>query len=219
MCYNTVSHMEELKQNIAKKLIFYRKKHKLTQAELAEKISYSDKSISKWEREEALPDVAVLKMLADIYGITVEHFITPQEKQHIKFDTSFMQALKEKRLLVVLLSVSVVWFIATLLFVIFKLFMPYITQAWWCFIIAIPVTFIVTTIFCELWANKVIRAISASLLSWSTIIAFFLILALSNRWLIIIVAIPLQIIIILWFLLIGKLHTIKNQTFKTHSKK
>ena len=52
--------MKDLKETVAEKLVFLRRENKLTQAELAEKLNYSDKSVSKWERGEALPDVEVL---------------------------------------------------------------------------------------------------------------------------------------------------------------
>ena len=50
----------DLKENFAKNLCEYRKMFKLTQAELAEKLNYSDKAVSKWERGESLPDVVTL---------------------------------------------------------------------------------------------------------------------------------------------------------------
>ena len=66
--------MEELKKIIAKNLVTYRKQAHLTQAELAEKVGYSDKNVSKWERAEGVPDVLVLHQLAELYGVTVNDF-------------------------------------------------------------------------------------------------------------------------------------------------
>ena len=66
--------MEELKKIIAKNLVTYRKQAHLTQAELAEKLGYSDKNVSKWERAEGVPDVLVLHQLAELYGVTVNDF-------------------------------------------------------------------------------------------------------------------------------------------------
>ena len=63
--------MNDIKQTIADNLVGYRKKAGLTQQQLAEKLNYSDKAVSKWERAEAIPDVVVLKTIADIYGIKV----------------------------------------------------------------------------------------------------------------------------------------------------
>ncbi|MFA6611421.1 MAG: helix-turn-helix transcriptional regulator, partial [Bacilli bacterium] len=59
---------EKIKENIANNLIKYRKAHNLTQIQLAEKLNYSDKSISKWERQESIPDLVILSNIAELYG-------------------------------------------------------------------------------------------------------------------------------------------------------
>ena len=53
--------MEDIKDIVAVNLTNLRKANKITQLELAEKLNYSDKAISKWERGESLPDVVTLK--------------------------------------------------------------------------------------------------------------------------------------------------------------
>ena len=58
--------MAATKEIVRENLVKLRKEHKLTQMELAEKIGYSDKAISKWERGESAPDVATLVQLADL---------------------------------------------------------------------------------------------------------------------------------------------------------
>ena len=75
---------ENFKEIVANNLILYRKERKLTQAELAEKLNYSDKSISKWERGDALPDLEIMKRLADIYGIKVDDFFAQKDNKKIK---------------------------------------------------------------------------------------------------------------------------------------
>ena len=50
--------MEKLNFIIAKNLSELRRKNKLTQLEVAEKLNYSDKAVSKWEQGEALPGIA-----------------------------------------------------------------------------------------------------------------------------------------------------------------
>ena len=57
--------MEDLKPVIAKNITALRQQARMTQSELAERLNYSDKAISKWERAESMPDVAVLKTIAD----------------------------------------------------------------------------------------------------------------------------------------------------------
>ena len=67
--------MEDLKRNIAKNIAFLRTSEHMTQAELAECISYSNKSVSKWERGEGVPDAFVLFSLSEIYGITLSELV------------------------------------------------------------------------------------------------------------------------------------------------
>ena len=58
---------ERIKSNIAKNLTAYRKRCNLTQSQLAEKINYSDKAVSKWERGEGVPDTLVLLKMCEIF--------------------------------------------------------------------------------------------------------------------------------------------------------
>ena len=61
--------MQDIKPIIAKNITILRQNAKMTQSELAEKLNYSDKAISKWERGESIPDITVLKALADLFGV------------------------------------------------------------------------------------------------------------------------------------------------------
>ena len=70
---NDINNQQEL---LAKNLAYYRKASGLTQLELAEKFNYSDKSVSKWERGESVPDVFTLKELANFFNITIEDFFS-----------------------------------------------------------------------------------------------------------------------------------------------
>ncbi|MGN0468701.1 MAG: helix-turn-helix transcriptional regulator [Acutalibacteraceae bacterium] len=73
----------EFGSKLAENLVKYRKLHGMTQAELAECISYSNKSVSKWERGEGIPDVYVLFTISEIYGITLSELVgqTSQSKE------------------------------------------------------------------------------------------------------------------------------------------
>ena len=67
--------MDEIKINVANNIARYRKKLNMTQLQLAEKLNYSDKAVSKWERAEALPDIYVMHELAVMFGITLDELI------------------------------------------------------------------------------------------------------------------------------------------------
>ena len=53
-----------------------REKRKLTQKELSEKISVSDKTVSKWETGKGLPDIAVIEELAKALGVSIAELLT-----------------------------------------------------------------------------------------------------------------------------------------------
>ncbi|MBQ5711184.1 MAG: helix-turn-helix transcriptional regulator, partial [Oscillospiraceae bacterium] len=67
--------MEDIKSVIAKNITQLRQAAGMTQSELGEKLNYSDKSVSKWERAESIPDVAVLKQLADLFGVKLDDLL------------------------------------------------------------------------------------------------------------------------------------------------
>ena len=89
--------MSEKAQNeiIAQNLSLYRKLNGLTQSELAEAIGYSNKSISKWERGDGMPDILVLIFLSDIYGVTVSELIGQTQKS--KETNEKIKALEKDR--------------------------------------------------------------------------------------------------------------------------
>ena len=104
---------EQFKALVAKNLSNYRKINNLTQLDLAEKLNYSDKAISKWERGESLPDLYTLQKIAELYGITLNE-LCAEKQEPIKPK----KAKKSNHLFVTLLSCILVWFIATLTFVV-----------------------------------------------------------------------------------------------------
>ena len=57
-----------------------RRANGMTQKDLAEKLNVSDKAVSRWERDESLPDLLLLPMIADIFGISVDELIRGEKK-------------------------------------------------------------------------------------------------------------------------------------------
>lgn len=69
----------------------------LTQIELAEKINYSDKAVSKWERGESIPDVSVLLELSKLFGVSIDFLVTAHENKEIaKEQTSYAATIKKR---------------------------------------------------------------------------------------------------------------------------
>ena len=64
--------MSTIKENIANNIAELRKMNHMTQQDLAEKLNYTDKAISKWERGESTPDVESLSAIAKMFNLTVD---------------------------------------------------------------------------------------------------------------------------------------------------
>ena len=187
--------MENLNIVIGKKLLYLRKKNKLTQAELAEKLNYSDKAISKWEKGESLPPVEVFYNISKLYGVSLDYIIGDEtiDPQPIKND-----ARKRIYLNITHLAVLAVWFVALLLFVIFDL-----TEAvssvnrWMLFAWAVPTSFVVYTVFDCIWRKGKGLFLLISLFIWSLLLCFALQFLTFNIWKILLVGIPIQIAVII----------------------
>lgn len=82
----------ELGRILAENITYYRKKLNLTQLELAEKLNYSDKSVSKWERAEGIPDVFVLKELSVFFGVSIDALLSKRKKPFSLFRNKYLLA-------------------------------------------------------------------------------------------------------------------------------
>ncbi|HEY8365253.1 MAG TPA: helix-turn-helix transcriptional regulator, partial [Haloplasmataceae bacterium] len=178
---------------IAENLIYYRKANNLTQLQLAEKLNYSDKSISKWERGEGLPDIFVLHTICELFGITLND-LTRKKKVKVRTHT-------RSRAFVTLVSIGICWFIAIIAFVLLKILIPRFTYSWLAFIYAIPISAIILIVFSGLWWNRIIMFLSTSVLTWTIPLSIYLSIHYNNIWMLFYCAIPIQIILILWFIL------------------
>ena len=181
--------MEKLNFIIAKNLSELRRKNKLTQLEVAEKLNYSDKSVSKWERGESLPDVYILSQIADLYGVSVSALIGE------------IQPPKESKphyhMFILLLSLALTMAVATLLFSMFMICkVPY--PAWMFFVYALPVCSIICIVFTSLWWGILWQGVSVSALIWTLGLSLYLSFELENVSLIFLVCAALQVLTVLW---------------------
>ena len=202
---------EELKKVIADNLVRYRTAAGLTQSELAQKINYSDKSVSKWERAEGTPDIFVLNELAELYGLGVGDFLLTGDEQHpIPSGAETLKIKQRKRIIINLLSVGLVWLTAAtvyfLLGVILGLAGVHAHGLWLAFLFAVPVSGIVQTVFSALWWNTLLSLVSSSVIIWGTVVSVYVTFSqfganLPGSANIFIIAAVLQVLAVLWFVL------------------
>lgn len=187
--------MADYKRIIANNITELRKAIPLTQAELAEKLNYSDKAVSKWERGESIPDVIVLKEIADIFGVTVDYLL---EETHplSGLTQSIPRQIKINRLLIASLSCMLVFLVATIAFVVLNT-VAAIPKIWLAYVYCVPVCSIVLIIFNSIWGKTKFNFLFASLLLWSLLTSLYLTIGY-RYWILFIVGVPAQIIIIIW---------------------
>lgn len=185
----------ELKNIIAQNITELRKQKKLTQAEFAERLNYTDKAISKWERGESIPSIEVLKQIADMFGVKVDYLL--QEGSFIdKQDLVLPKENNQNKISITALAVTVVWFIATVVYVYTQINLN--LNLWVVFVWAVPVSCMVLGIFNFKWGKHKFYMYINSLFIWSLLTSLYLSFLTYQVWLIFIIGVPVQISIILW---------------------
>ena len=189
--------MKNIREIIGENLAELRKNAKLTQLELAEKFNYSDKSISKWEKGETLPDIVTLNELCEFYGVSLDyltHEATPENKKKYQKETSFE---RYNKIIITLLMVSVIWMIATIIYV--WSLIKFNNGLWMSFVWAAPLSFVILIIANHRYFHKkdLYYGFSAAFL-WTVLTANFLQFLSDRVWTIFLLGIPIQIALILY---------------------
>ncbi len=186
--------MEDLKAVFAGNLIRLRTQAGLTQAQLAEILNYSDKSVSKWERADGLPDLTVAKAIAEQFGVTVDYLLT----SHDAWTGKPVKLLYSRNSINSVCLVGI-WTLAILLFLILHWTMD--TLAWLVFIVAVPVSLITLLVLNSVWRKDRFHflLVSALVLSVFGLVAYLLLTytAVTDLWALIFLWIPAQLIV--WF--------------------
>ncbi len=190
---------QEIRDIVAKNIADFRKSAGLTQSELAEKINYSDKSVSKWERGEGLPDVYVLSQIAEICSVEPGDFFLEEPK---KLKSTVKRVSTKVRLVITALAVGLVVLFATTVCMVLSLVNldpEFIGLAYYC---AIPVSAIVLIVFTAIWFKRPWSFLSITLLIWSVAAGIWMYVPVHNIAFIFALAAALQILTVLWYILL-----------------
>lgn len=192
--------MDNIKQIVAKNITDLRKASGLTQLELAEKLNYSDKAVSKWERGDSLPDVAVLKQLADLFQVSMDYLVAEEHTAHAQERVRYQGRELRNRKIITGISILLVWLAATIAFVVVDIVLGSSVRNWVAFLYCVPLSMVVCLVFNSLWFNPRWNFLFVSVLMWSVLIGIHISLLLMgfNIWIIYILGIPGQAIILLW---------------------
>jgi len=201
---------EKLKTQLGANIVTYRKRSGLTQARLAERLNYSDKAVSKWERGESMPDVLTLVQLAELFEITVDDLLRDPDEIPANSGGPIEQAMeaavektlkrKANKRVILWLSSLLVWFVALLVFVVVSsLDIP---RSWIAFLYAIPADAIVQLSLRSAWKDFRYNKTIISILMWGGLLSLYASLKLFvhvDFWKLFLLGIPGQLAVLLWF--------------------
>ena len=193
--------MNDIKDIFAKNLSKLRQASGMTQLELGERLNYSDKTVSKWERGESIPDAGILKQIADVFGVTVDYLLDPEHGADAapaavleENDTVYRRHMTIRRIVqagVWLLSVVIIvlcWIVTRKFF-------------WLILIWTLPVSFLLSIIFTSLWSRNKGRDnyIFISLFIFSILLAIYLSALKANLWMLFLIMIPVEVLMYFCF--------------------
>ena len=201
---------KDLKEIVGQNIYYLRTSNHLTQFELGEKLNYSDKAISKWERGEGMPDLYVVERLCTLFGVKADYILTEHSEQEKKVD---IRPIKHTRRLIANITFIATWTVALLLFIIFAIATK--KYIWKLFIYAIPVVSVVMTVFSFVWEKGKGALLTISGIIWGILLTIYFGVGNYNNWVIFLLGIPAEIIL---FLCLRMKITIKF-TQKDKSKK
>ena len=202
---------EKVKHQIGANISAYRKRAGLTQAGLAEKLNYSDKAVSKWERGESVPDVITLMQLAEQFEITVNDLLvdpnelpsnpTGLEAAMTKVSEKALKRKADKNIILKLSSL-LVWFVALFIYVVLSNFQVTERYSTIFFAYAIPANAIVLLSLRSAWHDFRWNKALISIIVWGSLLSIYATIYLIwhiHFWKIFLLGVPGQLAILLWF--------------------
>ena len=203
---------EELRSRVGLNIARLRRERGLTQAELAERINYSDKAVSKWERAESTPDVLTLITLAEVLGTdlnTLTGLPAASQPEPAPAPAAEVPSAPEKpakkrytadKGVIQKLSSILVWVVALFLYMVLDEFG--IQNLWLLFVVAVPANAIVLLSLRSAWKLYGWNRFLISVIMWGFLLVIYLLLLLTakvNVWKILPMGLLGQAAIILWF--------------------
>lgn len=177
--------MENIREIISNNITNLRKQHNMTQLDLAKKVNFSDKAVSRWEKGEVMPDVETLYMLAEIFNVPISCIIENQEtlKPKLKKPTA-------KEVLSQVLTICEIW---TIIAVVFAYHNITRDKIWWeLFVWGVPATAFFLLLLNRKRDDNISKFVYGTILVWSFLICVFLHFLSAKPWYIFVIGIPLQ---------------------------
>ena len=189
---------DDIKTVVANNLIALRKNRGLTQADVANSLNYSDKSVSKWEHADSLPDISILSALADMYGVTLDYLTHENAEEQLRYLNEKKNPERERKITIAILSVTIIFLCATIIFVYGYVFRSQQVVFWLIYVWAVPASSLILLYYNRKWLHSILAStILKSIFLWTLLLCLYLQFSDYRLWLIFIIGIPMEIIIVL----------------------
>lgn len=183
--------MDDLKFITASNIINLRTQAGMTQTELGNLLSYSDKSVSKWERAEAVPDAYVLKKLSEIFGVTVDDLLSSHGEWKPVEDARGYNSR-----FITMTALAGIWTTALTVFIVFWMLGRIV---WLAFVAALPTSLITLLVLNSLWEKGRRNEWIVGALVLSLLATVYFCFAKYRPWQIFLLAAPAELIVWLAF--------------------
>ena len=186
--------LAELKLITASNIINLRTSHGMTQAELGAKLNYSDKTISKWERGEAIPDAYVLTQLAALFGVTVDDLLSSHDKWEAPADETVGPEFTYSTDRIIALVMVAIFTLSLTVFV--TLWLLHIIE-WRVFLVGLSVALLTYMILdCVFKKGKHLQYILGAFVLSLFVLAYFF-LPETHPWQLFLLAVPAEVLVFL----------------------
>ena len=185
--------LNELKLVSASNIIKLRTGKGMTQAELGAKLNYSDKTISKWERGEAIPDAYVLMQMAELFGVSVDFILS----SHDKWEKPKENEIEEVRYSVEhIIAIAVIGTLTAFLIAFVTLWLMDIVE-WRLFLFALSAAILVYMILiCVFKRTRHLQYVIALFVASLFLIVYFT-LPTANPWQLFLILVPAEVLVFL----------------------
>lgn len=189
--------LNELKLVSASNIIKLRTDAGMTQAELGARLSYSDKTISKWERGEAIPDAYVLTQLAELFGVTVDYILSSHDSwQAPPEEAEQMKKPRYSEFRIILLVFISVWMAFLTAFVALCLFDIVL---WELFLVALFSSLLVLIVLLATFRRRRYLELCVGAFVLSVLLIIFFVVPQMRLWQVLLLSVPAELIVFLSF--------------------
>ena len=165
--------MADVKKIIAQNITELRLLNEMTQAQLGDKLNYSDKTVSKWERGESTPDIEALISLSELFGVSLDSLVSTDGIAD-KTDINQKRRKAYNRRAIMLIAEASTMLAALFAFIITSLIIRRNALQILYFVYAVPIILIIELVLNSVWFNPRKNYYIISALIWSVLAAIYI---------------------------------------------